>query len=318
MAILTVKNLTKIFVKKSFFRSEKFISVNDISFEIEKGEILGLLGPNGAGKTTTISMLLSTLVPTSGQIYYFGKDFFNNRSSILRNVGFATAYQKMPSELTVTQILKIFGLLYGLSKREIADKTDEYLHLFGISDLKDKQCMGLSAGETTRVMLAKAFLSDPKIVLLDEPTASLDPDIAHAIRKFILIQREKKDVSFLFTSHDMSEVAELCDRVLVLKGGQIIANNRPVELARQVRETKVNLLISDISGELQSGIEGLASFLNKHGLKFEKDGNYIAIEVLESKISWLLSEISKAGINYTEISINKPTLEDYFLSVAKR
>jgi ABC-2 type transport system ATP-binding protein len=309
MAILTVTNLKKIFYRKRLFKTVEFISVNDISFEIEKGEILGLLGPNGAGKTTTISMLLSTLVPTSGQIYYFGKDFFNNRSSILKNIGFATAYQKMPAGLTVKQALRVFGLLYGLSSRQTNSRIDEYLQLFGVPYLKNQKCSQLSAGEATRIMLAKAFLSDPKIVLLDEPTASLDPDIAHDIRKFVLYQREQKGVSFLFTSHDMSEVSEVCDRVLIMKKGKIIANDKPAELAKQVRSTRLNLLVSE-------NLDTLINFLNHNGLTFEKDGNYITILILEDKVAWLLSQISRAAINFTEVSIDKPTLEDYFLSIA--
>lgn len=311
MSILSVKNLKKVFYSGSIFKKSEFVSVDDISFDIQKGEILGLLGPNGAGKTTTISMLLSTLVPTSGQIYYFGKDFFNNRSNILKNVGFATTYQRMPSELTINQNLNVFGKLYGLDRKEIEKRVDEYLNIFGVSYLKNKKAGYLSAGETTRVMLIKAFLHEPKIVLLDEPTASLDPDIAHDIRKFILYQREKKDVSFLFTSHDMAEVTEVCDRVLVMKKGKIIANDKPLELAKSVRSLKLHLLVS-------SNLEVLVNFLATSNINYEKDGNYIVIEILEDKISWLLSELTKIKVEYSEISINKPTLEDYFLSVASK
>ncbi|OGB84291.1 hypothetical protein A3F66_04925 [candidate division TM6 bacterium RIFCSPHIGHO2_12_FULL_32_22] len=311
MAILSVKNLTKIFIKRSGFKKNKFRSVDDISFNIEKGEILGLLGSNGAGKTTTISMLLSTLVPTSGQIYYFGKDFFNNRSSILKNVGFASAYQSLPQVLTVEQSLKVFGKLYEVPSKNLNKKIDELLEFFGVPDLKYKSTSFLSAGEMTRVMLAKAFLSDPKIVLLDEPTASLDPDVAHDVRKFVLYQREHKGVSFLFTSHNMSEVTEVCNRVLVLKSGKIIADDTPVGLAQKVHGTKINLLISE-------NLEKLINFLKNKNILFEHDGNYITIEILEDQISWLLKELSDINVNFTEISINKPTLEDYFLNVASR
>src|SRR5690242_9373559 len=163
---LTVRDLKKIYKGKV-----PFIAVQGISFDLQKGEILGLLGANGAGKTTTIQMLLSTLKPTSGSIVYFGKDFFAHRSATLKQVSFASTYVSLPWKLTIEQNLKVFGRLYEMSDEEIR-YADVLLDRFGILHKKQIPLAKLSAGQVTRLMLVKAFMTKPKIALLDEPTAS--------------------------------------------------------------------------------------------------------------------------------------------------
>ena len=224
--VLSVRKLKKVYGKK-----KPYVAVNEISFDLKPGEILGLLGPNGSGKTTTIQMLLGTLSLTSGSILYFGKEFPRYRSEILQSVAFASTYTSLPYVLTVSENLNCFGRFYGV--RDIEKKASPLLERFGIYDKKDTAVSSLSAGQITRLMLVKAFFTNPKIVLLDEPTASLDPDVSMDVCKFLLEQRDKTGLSILFTSHKMEEVAELCDRTIFLKKGIIIADDLPKNLAKR-------------------------------------------------------------------------------------
>ncbi len=317
MAVLSVRNLSKIFTETSFFNKQKqekqFIAVDNISFDIGEGEILGVLGPNGAGKTTTIQMLLSTLTPTSGSITYFGKDFFTHRSEILESVSFASTYVKLPGGLSVQENLDLYGRLYGLSSRERAAQIEKFLKFFDMWTMRDKQTGTLSAGQMTRIMLAKAFLSSPKIVLLDEPTASLDPDIAAAVREFVIKQQREWGTSVLFTSHNMDEVTEVCDRVIVLKRGVIIANDTPEKLAATVATARVHLVMFN-TDDAHNVIECVAG----RGLLAQRKDLAIEIEVDENNIAELLICFAEGGITYQHISIDKPTLEDYFLHIVKQ
>ena len=301
--VLNVKNLTKIFPKD-------FKAVNNVSFEIKEGEILGLLGPNGAGKTTIIQMLLNVMTPTSGSIEYFGKDLIKYRTEILQNVSFASTYVKMPGKLTIYENIDIYGRLYRVPASLRKDRIEKLLKFFGMWEIRNKETLGLSAGQMTRVMLAKAFVNDPKIVLLDEPTASLDPDIADDVRKFILQQKTESGTSILLTSHNMDEVTEVCSRVLVLKNGTIIANNTPQQLAASVKNSRIHLLITD-------GIEKALSYVNEKKLNHKIENNVLEIEIDEHNIATLLNEFAKLGVTYDKISIDHPTLEDYFLEISR-
>ncbi len=297
-------------VNQLFKKFNDFIAVNNISFQLKQGEILGLLGPNGAGKTTTIQMLLSTMTPTSGSIHYFGKDFFTYRADILQKVSFASTYVRLPGRLSITQNLDIYGQLYGVSSADRKKRIERFLKFFGIWEIRDREAGVLSAGQITRVMLAKAFISYPAIVLLDEPTASLDPDIALEVRKFIVEQQKEYGVSILLTSHNMDEVTEVCNRVLVLQNGIIIANNTPIELAASVTNTRVRLLIT-------KNLESARNYLQENKLIYKQFGEFLEIEINEQKIAQLLNAFGRRDIYYDQISIDKPTLEDYFLQVAR-
>ena len=193
-------------VKDLYKQFDKFVAVNKINFELHQGEVLGLLGPNGAGKSTTISMLLGVLSPTSGTIKYFDKDFADHQSEILQHVTFASTYIKMPWRLTVIENLEIYAYLHSIKSWEFKSRVKKFLTFFEVWDQRNKTMNNLSAGQVTRVMLAKAFIPYPQIVLLDEPTASLDPDIAHQVRDFIKQQQEQHGTTILYTSHNMDEL----------------------------------------------------------------------------------------------------------------
>ncbi|MBA3752342.1 ABC transporter ATP-binding protein [Candidatus Dependentiae bacterium] len=309
---LSVKNLYKSFQKRQFPWCKKvpaFVAVNSISFDLRKGEILGLLGRNGAGKTTTIQMLLGTMIPTSGTISYFGKDFSDNRSLSLEKVSFASTYVRLPGRLTVYENLEFYGKLYAVSYLELRSTIDRLLSLFGISHLKSRKASALSAGEMTRAILVKAFLSSPSIVLLDEPTASLDADIASVIRDFVLEQRKQQALSIIFTSHNMDEVAQVCDRVIVLKDGTIIDDDTPVNLAARVSQTRV-CLVSDEPYKIRE-------YVTRKGLHCTLSGNAVTITVDEHSIAPFLVELANNNLSYTYISIEKPSLEDYFLQITR-
>jgi len=288
---------------------KEFVAVDGISFELEPGQILGLLGPNGAGKSTTISMLLGVLTPTSGEITYFGKNFEAHRSEILDQVGFASTYISMPWRLTVWENLRIYALMFGVEYKEFARRAEKFLTKFGVWDQRNKMMNQLSAGQTTRIMLAKAFIPRPKVALLDEPTASLDPDIAHEVRRFVRDQREQYGTSILYTSHNMDEVADLCDSVLFLKKGQIIAKDTPENLAGSISKAKVRLLVTD-------GLKRIERFAREQSLPANVVDREVVLEIDEQKVAEFLMQLADEDIHYSQISIDKPTLEDYFLSMS--
>jgi len=237
--VLEVKNLTKKFGSPA----GDFTAVDNISFSLQEGEILGLLGPNGAGKTTTIQMLLEVMTPTSGDIFYFGKPLRKYREEILKNINFASTYISFPPFFSVHEILNVFAALYEVSKRK--EKITKLLKEFEIDHLVDRSYVDLSAGEKTRLTLVKAFLNYPKVILLDEPTASLDPEIAISVRKFLKKQKKEYNVSILLTSHNMAEVEELCDRILIIHHGKIIDEGTPEELARKISDCELSLTVVD-------------------------------------------------------------------------
>lgn len=304
--VLSTQNLRKVYPGK-----KPFLAVQDLSFHLNQGEILGLLGPNGSGKTTTIQMLLGTLTPTSGTVNYFGKEFNAHRSEILQNVSFASTYTSLPWTLTLSQNLEIFGYLYGLDSRQSARKYEPLLERFGIFDKKNESVSSLSAGQITRLMLVKAFFIEPQIVLLDEPTASLDPDIASDICSFLIEQRDQKGTSLLFSSHKMSEVMEICDRAIFLKEGKLIANDLPEKLARSVSAFRVKLLVID-------GLRRTISIAEKEGLKYSVEHRMIEVLIDEEKIPPFLHSLSYEKVSYASIKIEEPSLDDYFFHITKK
>ena len=207
------------------------VAVDGISFEVRRNEIVGLLGPNGAGKTTTISMVLGVLEPTSGVIRIEGADVARRRAQALARTNFAAVYAPLPGNLTVAQNLRVFGLVYGVPN--LSRRIETLLKEFGLERFRDVKCGVLSSGESTRVSLAKAMLNSPHLLLLDEPTASLDPATARDIRNMIRDFAARGNCAVLWTSHNMYEVEEVCDRVLFLSHGKILLEGDPKALPRE-------------------------------------------------------------------------------------
>ena len=210
---IEIKSLTKNY--------NKYLAVNKINFVIEKNKTVGLLGPNGCGKTTTIGMLLGLVTPTSGEIKLEGKniDLFK-RDEILRRFNFASPYVELPKKLTVKQNLEIYGRLYGI--QNLKKRIDEISHDLDIKNFFERKTGELSSGQKNRVSLAKSLINKPEVLLLDEPTASLDPDIGDFIRSYIQNYKSKNKVTILLASHNMNEVERLCDSIIMMRKGKII------------------------------------------------------------------------------------------------
>lgn len=297
---IVARNLTKSF--------KGFTAVNDVNITLERGEILGLLGPNGAGKTTTFQMLLGILTPTSGSIQYFDKDLFQHRSEILERINFSSTYTNLPWNLKVSDNLAFLSHLYVMTDR--ARRLKEVISNFRLDSLLEKPVVALSAGELTRLNLAKAFMNEPEIVLLDEPTASLDPESAHVIREYILKRRQESGMSVLFTSHNMSEVETVCDRVVFIHRGAVVADDTPVNLARTLDRCNVSLIVANDMEQAFS--ESCARF----GTTYVTQDGYSTLSLKESAVSEFLQELGRRSIPLHGITIARSTLEDYFLSQA--
>lgn len=206
-------------------------ALDGVSFTVGRGEIVGLLGPNGAGKTTTINALLGVLEPTSGRVRIDGIDIAKERARALGRTNFAAVYAALPGNLTVAQNLRFFGLLYGIGA--LRARAEELLAEFDLTQLRDTRCGLLSSGEQTRAALAKALLNRPTLLLLDEPTASLDPSAARTVREKIRALAARDGCGILWTSHNMYEVQAVCDRVLFLSHGKVLLQGTPDSLPRE-------------------------------------------------------------------------------------
>jgi len=220
IATIEVNNLAK--------RFKNALAVNNISFKINKGTIIGLLGPNGCGKSTTIGMMLGLIKPTSGTVVINGQNIENNRTSLLEKMNFISPYIELPKKLTVEENLKVYGRLYGVKNLE--DKISEIMEKLNLTEFKKRKTGELSSGQKNRVSLAKALVNDPEILLLDEPTASLDPDVGDNIRTFIEDFASKKGATILLASHNMNEVERLCHEVMMMKDGKIIDKGKSSDL----------------------------------------------------------------------------------------
>ena len=220
--ILQVEGLTKRFQTK--------LAVDSLTFSLPRGSIVGLLGGNGAGKTTTLSMLLGLLEPTAGKIQLFGNNFVRNRHSVLHRMNFCSPYVDLPQRLTVMENLRVFARLYGV--RDSASTITKLVEDFRLGELKDQPIRRLSSGQKTRVSLAKALINSPEFLLLDEPTASLSPDVSKWIRQQLADYRDRTGSTILFASHDMREVELLCDQVMMMRQGKLIEQGSPTQLIR--------------------------------------------------------------------------------------
>ena len=233
---IEVINLSKLYKTKK--------AVNNINFKIGENEIVGLLGPNGCGKTTTIGMILGLLKPTSGQVLINGKDIENNKISILHKMNFISPYIELPKKLTVNQNLIVYGKLYNI--KNLNERINFLSEKLRLGDLLDKITGELSSGQKNRVSLAKALINDPTVLLLDEPTAALDPETADFIRTFLEKLREEKKISVLLASHNMDEVKRLCNSVMMMKDGNIVDGGTPEDLIEKYGQKNLEEVFLEI------------------------------------------------------------------------
>lgn len=299
--ILEVDNLTKDY--------DSYRAVSDVSFSIERGKVLGLLGPNGAGKSTTIQILTGITSPTSGTIKYFGHDFMKHRQACLQRINFASAYNSLQGRITVKENLKVFAGLYQIKKPE--KKITELLDYFEIKRLSNHKYWDLSAGERTRVNLVKAMLNDPELILMDEPTASLDPDIADKTLSLIEKLREDRNLSILFTSHNMNEVTRICDEVIFLDKGSVVSRDTPENHTKRLKEVEIEIQYKDSSKKVEE-------ILYTEKLNFEITArNRAIIKTSHEKVALIITALTQHGITIVDTEVRKPSLEDVFLEIAR-
>ncbi len=236
-SVIEVRGLTK--------RYGAVLAVDSIDFSVQRGSTTALLGGNGAGKTTTLAMLLGLLLPTSGSITIFGVDMLRHRHRVLPRMNFSSPYVDLPGRLTVREILTVYGHLYAVRnlKARIARIADE----LSISEFLDRQARSLSAGQKTRIALAKALLNEPELLLLDEPTASLDPDTGDWVRRYLLDYQRRTGATILLASHNMTEVERVCERVMILRAGRIVEEGTPAGLIERFGRATLEEVFLDIS-----------------------------------------------------------------------
>jgi len=204
------------------------LAVKNINLKINKGAIIGLLGPNGCGKSTTIGMMLGLIKPTSGEVIINNKNIEQNRTSLLQKINFISPYIELPKKLTIEENLKVYGRMYGV--KSLNDKINELIEKLNLTEFRKRKTGELSSGQKNRVSLAKALINDPEILLLDEPTASLDPDVGDYVRSIIEKFSSNNNKTILIASHNMIEVERLCDEVMMMKKGEIIDKGKSSDL----------------------------------------------------------------------------------------
>lgn len=299
--VLEVKQLVK--------RYRTLRAVDGISFTVPRGQVIGLLGPNGAGKTTTIHILLGIVQANGGAIHYFGQDFFQQRQACLQRINFASSFNTLQGRITVLENLSVFAGLYSM--RNPRQKILELVDYFQMNDCLHKRFWDLSAGQKTRIVLVKALLNDPEILLMDEPTASLDPDIADKLLNLIEQLKHDRALSILYTSHDMAEVTRICDEVIFLDHGKIVAQDTPLGLTKRITHSQLQLAFDGERAAIQR-------VLDQAGLHYDFPQSFsVTIDMPDNDIPKMIFQLSQSGIWITDIAVKKPTLEDVFLQIAR-
>ena len=232
---------------------DKILAVDGIDFQVQPGSITALLGGNGAGKTTVLSILLGVLLPTAGQVTVLGEDITRHRYRVLGRMNFSSPYVDLPRRLTPRQNLTVYGKLYGVS--DIAARVEEIADDLEIRAFLDRPSGALSAGQKTRVALAKAFINQPRLLLLDEPTASLDPDTGDWVRNYLAHYAATSGASILLASHNMAEVERLCDMALMMRAGVIVDRGSPADLAARYGRENLEEVFLDIARNRRDGVD---------------------------------------------------------------
>jgi ABC-2 type transport system ATP-binding protein len=299
-AVLKVDGLTK--------RYGAFCAVDGISFQLERGKVLGLLGPNGAGKTTTIHMLVGATLPDGGSIRYFGQELLKHKKECLQRINFASSFNTLQTRISVWENLLVFAYLYSVRHPE--KRVRQLAADFGIEHLLPQRFLTLSAGQKTRVNLVKSLINDPEIVLMDEPTASLDPDVADRTITLLEELKASRRLSLVYTSHEMDEVARICDEVIFLDRGRIVAHGTPRELTERIATSEVRVTFS---GDRQAVERSLSAAFP--GATVNRNEAIVPTE--EERVAGVILAVNQAGVVITGVDVRKATLEDVFLQIAR-
>jgi len=303
MSLLFIHDL-----RKSYDTTE---ALKGVSFSVERGEIFGLLGPNGAGKSTTINILLGLILADSGHIEIFGQDFAHHGLEIRRRMNVAAAFTSLNGVLTVRENLRVYGHIYGV--KNIRGKIDELLERFEITELANKKLQYLSSGQHTRVTLCKGLINDPELLLLDECTVGLDPDIAEKTRRALQEFQREQHTTILFTSHNMNEVEELCGRIAFVSKGQILRIDTTERITQIIpQQTLTVRLRSDSTTHAIPHSETLppVEIISGSTLRFVLDNP-------EQQLDAIIQHLTQAGAHIADLQLVRPTLEDVFIKIAR-
>jgi ABC-2 type transport system ATP-binding protein len=303
MPLLDIQDLRK--------RYETTDALKSISFSVDRGEVFGLLGPNGAGKSTTINILLGLILADGGAIRIFDLDFATHQVEIRRRMNVAAAFTSLSGVLTVRENLRVYGYIYDVPR--LNAKIDELLERFEITDLANRKLQYLSSGQHTRVTLCKGLINDPELLLLDECTVGLDPDIAEKTRRALKEFQREKRTTILFTSHNMNEVEELCGRIAFLSKGEILR----IDTAERIK----NLIPHQVLViRLHPGVE-VSPFLQPDGTPQAERGPNSTLRFIlddpEHQLDTVLRRLTHAGARIADVQLTKATLEDVFIKVAR-
>jgi len=303
MNVLEVRNVSKKFRE----RGKWFYALRNVSFEVEEGEIFGLVGPNGAGKTTMMNILIGMLEPDEGESKVFGQNIIKNRA-LIDKMNYVSGETRFHWTLKITDILNFYARAYNIPKNERAKRIQELMDFFGIDRIKQRSFDTLSTGEKMRLIFAKAFLNRPRLLLLDEPTLGLDPDIASKLRKEIKRLNKEEKTTIILTSHYMHEVEQLCGRIAFINRGEIVdmGSIDKVKL-KGLSNYDVLIRVKEIKDR---------EFLARNG--FRISGKNLSKTLLyDDTLSDVLYTLSKKGYDILDIQTKRPTLEDYFIKAVK-
>lgn len=303
MPLLEIRDLCK--------RYGSVTALKSLSLDVERGEFFGLLGPNGAGKSTTINILLGLILPDSGSIRIFGDDFTARPVAIRRRMNVAAAFTSLSGVLTVRENLTVYGHLYGVT--DIKAKITELLERFEIADLADRKLQHLSSGQHTRVTLCKGLINDPELLLLDECTVGLDPDIAEKTRRALQQFQQEKRTTIIFTSHNMNEVEELCGRIAFLSKGEILRIDTAARIKELIPQQIVEIRFQTGARLMRlDHVDG-----HPHGERINDSTLRFTLDDPERQLDPLLRRLTQTGETILDIQITRPTLEDVFIKVAR-
>jgi len=307
-----VKGLRKTFVS-GWFRKRRVEALKGVNLTVPAGVFWGILGPNGAGKTTFLSILSNLLTPEEGEVRILGRDVRTDSMELRRRINLSSGHANFLWSLTVRENLEYYSMLYGLSKTDRQKKLEELFHLFDLSPFARVRFEELSTGTKQKLSLAKALLNDPELLLLDEPTVGLDPDVARRIRELVQKLHREKGTTILMTTHNMKEAEALCEEVAFIRGGMIKARGRPQDLKRDLRLG--DTIVVTFRGTLpSSSLEGLDGI---YGLQCSDSSCRILVDDHRERLSQILDRLTGAKVAIHDLRIQESDLEDVFIAFAQ-
>ncbi len=310
-----IRNLSKTYVQ-GFIKKKKKKALEKIDLDVPEKTIYGILGPNGAGKTTLLSIIAGILLPDKGSVKIFGVDVHNSvrAKEVYEKINISSGHANFLWSMTVKENLSYYAMLYGMSKKEREHRIEELMELFSITSYKDVKFEELSTGTKQRLSLAKAFLNNPYLVLLDEPTVGLDPDVAIGIREVIKHFHKKKNITFIITTHNMDEAEMLCDEVMFIFGGNIKAKGDPKSLKKEMKlgdKIHIEFQDTDTAPPTALHINGLIDMSIYH------DHISVVVDDHSLRLAELITELTKHGLKIKRIEIEEADLEDVFINFAR-